>query len=294
MKPVIFLIRDPHCGASFTCGNMVKVGLEAYEIQSQILYYDRINIKDIKDSIVTIFKHSLTSQDLNILKNNNNKIIIDVVDEFIRPRTDVTDLYDYSLFDGVISRVKNVITEYEFLKHLELVYIPLHWDIRFQDYPQFIPTKYTPLCLSNDLRDVPHINYLYSSKKVDFITNLGVEAFSDPKVINSFSQYFLHYNIRETDSIAYKFKPATKLITSAAFNTPIITNYDWATQDLLPRDYPFLIQNTTLNHIVDFIDNIKNIPKKDWSYSLDIMKDVKHRTSLITLIPQYIEFYNKF
>jgi hypothetical protein len=294
MKPIIFLIKDSHCGASFTCGNMVKVGLEAYEIPSQILYYDEINIKDIKDSIITIFKHSLSSQDLIILKNNNNKIIIDVVDEFIRPQTDVIDLYDYSLFDGVISRVKKIITEYKFQKHLELVYIPLHWDIRFQDYPQFVPTNYTPLCLSNDLRDVPHIQYLFSNKKVDFITNLGVEAFSDPNIINSFSQYFLHYNIRETNSIAYKFKPATKLITSSAFNTPIITNYDWATQDLLPLDYPFLIQNTTLNNIVDFLDNVKNIPKKEWNYSLDIMKEIKYQTSLITLIPQYIEFYNKF
>lgn len=294
MKSIIFLIKDPHCGASFTCGNMVKVGLEAYEIQSQILYYDKINIKDIKDSIVVIFKHSLSIQDLITLKSNHNKIIMDVVDEFIRPQTNVTDLYQYDLFDGVISRVKKVFDEYIFPKHLELIYLPLHWDIRFQDYPQFTPTNYTPLCLSNDLRDVPHIHYLFNNKKVDFIVNLGVEAFSDPNVIKSFSQYFLHYNIRETNSIAYKFKPATKLITAAAFNTPIITNYDWAIQDLIPNDYPFLVQNTFLDNIIDFIDNIKNISKKEWDYSLEIMKETKYKTSLINLIPQYIEFYHKF
>jgi hypothetical protein len=294
MKSIIFLVKDPSCGASFACGNMVKVGLETYDIESEILYYDEINIDDIKNSIVTIFKHSLPTQDLITLKKNNNKIIIDVVDEFIRPQTDVTDLYDYSLFDGVISRVKKVLDEYSFHPHLELIYLPLHWDIRFQDLnfnPTFNPT---PVCIANDLRDVPHIQYLFANKKVDFIINLGVEAFSDPKMIDTFSQYSIHYNIRETNSIAYKFKPATKLITAAAFNTPIITNYDWALQDLIPQDYPFLVQDTSLNNIINFIDNIKDILKDKWEYSLDIMKEVKYKTSLINLIPQYIEFYSKF
>lgn len=294
MKPIIFLVKDPNCGASFACGNMVKEGLEAYDIESKILYYNEINLDDIKNSIVTIFKHSLLTQDLITLRKNNNKIIIDVVDEFIRPQTNVIDLYDYSLFDGVISRVKKVFDEYAFPTHLELIYIPLHWDIRFQDLnfnPTFNPT---PVCIANDLRDMPHVQYLFTNKKVNFITNLGVEAFSDPRMIATFSQYSTHYNIRETNSIAYKFKPATKLITAAAFNTPIITNYDWAIQDLIPRDYPFLIQNTFLDDVVNFIDNIKNIPKDKWDYSLDVMKEVKYKTSLINLIPQYIEFYNRF
>ena len=294
MKPIIFLVKDPNCGASFACGNMVKEGLEAYNVESKILYYDEININDIKNSIITIFKHSLSTQDLITLKNNNNKIIIDVVDEFIRPQTNVTDLYDYSLFDGVISRVKKVLDEYVFPTHLELIYLPLHWDIRFQDL-NFTPTfNPTPVCIANDLRDVPYIQSLFTSKKVDFITNLGVEAFSDPEIINKFSQYSIHYNIRETNSIAYKFKPATKLITAAAFNTPIITNYDWAIQDLVPQDYPFLIQDTSLNNIINFIDNIKNINKNQWDYSLDIMKEVKYKTALINLIPSQIEFYNRF
>jgi len=293
MREIIFLIKDRKCGASFTCGNMVKVGLEAYNINSKILYYDKINLNDIKDSIITIFKHTLSTEDLILLRKNGNKVIMDVVDEFIRPQTNVVDLYDYSLFDGVISRIKKVFDEYKFPPHLELVYLPLHWDIRFQDYPKFSPTNLTPLCLSNDLRDVPHINHLFTNKKVDFITNLKIEDFSDPNIINKFSPYSLHYNIRETESIAYKFKPPTKLLTASAFNSPLITNYDWALQDLIPLDYPFLIQDTSLNNIVNFIDGIKNISKKEWEYSLDIAKEIKHVTSLITLIPQYINFYNR-
>ena len=39
MKSIIFLVKDSSCGASFACGNMVKVGLETYNIESEILYY---------------------------------------------------------------------------------------------------------------------------------------------------------------------------------------------------------------------------------------------------------------
>jgi len=120
MRPIVFLIKDINCTASTQCGVVVNHALESINVNSSVRY----NADGIKDSIVVIFKHIISDEEINILKKNNNKIVMDVVDEFIRPGTDVTDLYDYSLLDGIISRVKHVLDIYKFPSYLKTKYIP--------------------------------------------------------------------------------------------------------------------------------------------------------------------------
>lgn len=289
MKKIIFLITDPNCSASFACGVVLKHALDSLNVYTEI----KNDVTQIKDSIVVLFKHTLSKQHIEILKNNNNKIIMDVVDEFIRPGTDVIDLYDYSDFDGVISRIKKVNTDYLFPSHLNIIYIPHHWDIRLQDYSSdHSHINYKPVCIANDLRDMPYLNELHNQSLVDFLINIGSESYEQS--IELFLKYNIHYNIRTTDSLAYKFKPATKLVTAAALNTPLITNYDWALQDLLPNDYPFLITDLSFDNISNFIKSIQDMPESKFNYSLDILREVKHKTALINLLPTYIEFFNQF
>jgi hypothetical protein len=289
MKNIIFLIKDITCTASLQCGVVVNYALNDIGIDSSIKY----NIEGIKDSIVIIFKHIISDNEIDILKKNNNKIVIDVVDEFIRPNTNVLDLYDYSKIDGIISRVKKVIDIYQFPLNLNTVYIPHHWDIRLQDqqtYNKII--NYKPALISNDLRDMPHLEYLHNNSLIDFHINFGFESFNS--YIDIISKYNIHYNIRNTDSMAYKFKPATKLVTAAAFNTPLITNYDWALQDLIPEDYPFLVKDTSIQSIVDVINSLSFISNNNLNYTLEILKEVRYKTALVNLIPTYIDFLNQF
>jgi len=289
MKKIVFFITDPKCTASFACGVTLKHALDSLNILTEI----NNDITQIKDSIVVLFKHALSKQHIEILKKNNNKIVIDVVDEFIRPGTDVVDLYDYSDFDGAISRIKKVNTDYAFSPHLNLTYIPHHWDIRLQEYSaNHSNINYKPVCISNDLRDMPYLNELHSQSLIDFLINIGFETYEQS--IKLFLKYNIHYNIRTTNSLAYKFKPATKLVTAAALNTPLITNYDWALQDLIPNDYPFLIIDPSFNTISNFIQAIPDMSKSDFNYSLEILEEVKYKTALINLLPTYIEFFNKF
>lgn len=288
MRHIVFLIKDISCTASIQCGIVLNHTLNNIGVNSSIKY----NIEGIKDSVVIIFKHIIPDNEINILKSNNNKIVMDVVDEFIRPNTDVLDLYDYSKLDGIISRVKKVIDDYIFPSHLNVKYIPHHWDIRLQDV-QVNHKKINPkpVLISNDLRDMPHIDYLYSNKIIDFYLNFGFESFN--LYIDAFLNYNIHYNVRNTDSLAFKFKPATKLVTASALNTPLITNYDWALQDLLPEDYPFLIKDVSINSIINMIDNFST-HSKEFNYSLDILKEVKYKTALINLLPEYKNFINQF
>lgn len=289
MRKIVFFITDPNCTASFACGITLKHALDSLNVLTEVSN----NVNTIKNSIVVLFKHTLSKQHIEILKNNNNKIVIDVVDEFIRPGTDVTDLYDYSDFDGVISRIKKVNNTYSFPSHLNLIYLPHHWDIRLQDYSVNHSTiNYKPVCISNDLRDIPYLNELHNQSLINFLVNIGFETYEQS--IELFLKHNIHYNVRNTDSLAFKFKPATKLVTAAALNTPLITNYDWALQDLIPYDYPFLITDPSFNNISDFIKALPDMPKSKFDYSLEILKEVKYKTALINLLPSYIDFFNKF
>jgi hypothetical protein len=217
---------------------------------------------------------------------------MDVVDEFVRPNTTPEDLYSYDFFDGIIVRANKILEDYTFPSHLETINIPHHWDIRLQNLDTSKKTINKPMVTINDGRDMPYLKTLLKENHVEYIGNFSYQEFA--QLTDKLNSYTSCYNVRSTDSAAYKFKPATKLVTSAALDIPIITNYDWAVQDLLPSDYPFLIEGKNYGEIVNTISTFPEPGSKEHKYALDILKDVKSKTAMINLIPQYEEFYKRF
>lgn len=292
MRDIYFFTADDT--ACFMCGDMVKHGLDQIKYPTQIINY--LDFLNIKNSIVVLFKGAYDNkneENFKILKNNNNTIIIDIIDEFIRPQNELINLYNYDLIDGLIIRVKKIEEIYNFPSHLKIKYIPHHWDIRLQNYKiDHSKINFKPVLISNDIRDMSYLYELNSNNIIDIIHNVSYKNYDE--YINLFLQYNIHYNVRDTDSLAYKFKPATKMVTASALGTPLITNYDWAVQDLIPSDYPFLIQNISLDNIVNIINDLKHISKTQWNYSLEILENIKHKTYLGTLLPEYIEFFEQF
>ena len=290
MRQITFYIQDKNCGASFMLGTMVKHGLDQFNIPCSIKYPE--DLMEIKNSLVIIFKHQPPTQVLEILKGNNNKLVIDVVDEFIRPGITPQTLYNYNHFDGMILRVGKVLDHYKFPSHLVTSFIPHHWDIRLQNLPNLETRKQIPTVTINDGRDMPYLNQLLQNKNIEFIGNFHYNEF--PQLIEKLNEYAIHYNVRTTNSLAYKFKPATKLVTAAAYGIPLITNYDWAVEDLIPDDYPFLTEGKTYEEIVELINNFPPKDSQEYKYAMEILHEVKVKTALINLIPQYEEFYKKF
>lgn len=297
MKKIIFLVQDDNCGATFLLGKMLKHGLTHYNVVSEIVlvnnYQPDVSILDnVKDSLVFIYKHVPHKLFLAKLKENNNKLVMDVVDEYIRPNSTPESLYSYELFDGVIVRASRILKEHTLPPHLETKYIPHHWDIRLQDLDTSTKTIKKPMVTINDARDMPYIRLLIEQNHVDYIGGFSYYEFAE--LTSRLNQYSLYYNVRSTDSIAYKYKPATKLVTASALNTPLITNYDWAIQDLIPSDYPFLTEGKDYEEIVNMVNTFPEPGSKEYKYALDILKDVKVKTAMINLIPEYLEFYKRF
>ena len=297
MRNIVFLVQDDNCGATFMLGKMVKHALDQFNIKSEIRHINNFTldfsaVDTLKDSLVFIYKHVPHKLVLNKLKENNNKLVMDVVDEYVRPGTTPEDLYSYEFFDGIILRMSRVLKEYTLPSHLEIKTIPHHWDIRLQNLDTTNKPNSKPVVTINDGRDMPHLQDLLKYKDIEFLGDFSYSQFSE--LINKLNSYAIHYNVRNTDSSAYKFKPATKLVTAAALDTPLITNYDWAIQDLIPSDYPFLIEGKDYGGIVNLINTFPERGSKEHNYALEILKEVKVKTALVNLIPEYLEFYKRF
>ena len=297
MRNIVFLVQDDNCGATFMLGKMVKHALDQFGVQSEIRHIDNYRqdfsaLNTLKDSLVFIYKHVPHKIALQILKENNNKLVMDVVDEYVRPGTTPENLYSYQFFDGIILRMSKVLKEYTLPSHLEIKTIPHHWDIRLQELDTSNKTNPKPVVTINDGRDMPYLQDLIKNRNVEFLGNFSYSQFTE--LITRLNSYTIHYNIRSTDSVAYKFKPATKLVTAAALDTPLITNYDWAIQDLIPSDYPFLCEGKDYGDIVNMINTFPEQGSKEHNYALEILKEVKVKTALVNLIPEYLEFYKRF
>lgn len=297
MRNIVFLVQDDNCGATFMLGKMVKHALDQFNVKSEIRHINNFTldfsaVDTLKDSLVFTYKHVPHKLVLNKLKENNNKLVMDIVDEYVRPGTTPENLYSYEFFDGIILRMSRVLKEYTLPSHLEIKTIPHHWDIRLQNLDTTNKTNPKPVVTINDGRDMPHLQDLIKNKDIEFLGNFSYSQFSE--LIDKLNSYAIHYNVRNTDSAAYKFKPATKLVTAAALDTPLITNYDWAIQDLIPSDYPFLTEGKDYGEIVNLINTFPERGSKEYNYALEILKEVKVKTALVNLIPEYLEFYKRF
>lgn len=297
MRNIVFLVQDDNCGATFMLGKMVKHALDQFNVKSEIRHINNFTldfsaVDTLKDSLVFVYKHVPHKLVLNKLKENNNKLVMDVVDEYVRPGTTPEDLYSYEFFDGIILRMSRVLKEYTLPSYLEIKTIPHHWDVRLQNLDTTNKPNPKPVVTINDGRDMPYLQDLLKYKDIEFLGNFSYSQFSE--LIDKLNSYAIHYNVRSTDSVAYKFKPATKLVTAAALDTPLITNYDWAIQDLIPSDYPFLTEGKDYGEIANLINTFPGRGSKEHNYALEILKEVKVKTALVNLIPEYLEFYKRF
>ena len=99
-------------------------------------------------------------------------------------------------------------------------------------------------------------------------------------------------NIRPNDSEIFYFKTTAKIATAAILGHNIITTYDMAIKDILPPDYPFILEDNNLATIIKMIELIRNDYNKDkylWNKGLTIMYNVKQQLSLDNIIFDYID-----
>jgi hypothetical protein len=130
-----------------------------------------------------------------------------------------------------------------------------------------------------------------SDKKI--VVNRDPNAMANLKI-----DFNCHISIRKDSTPESKFKTSAKVVTASALNHNIITTYEYATKDILPEDYPFILKKTDLKSVNKMFDLVKedfNDKKILWNRGLDIMKTIKEKTSLSKIVEDvYLSIFTKF
>ena len=130
-------------------------------------------------------------------------------------------------------------------------------------------------------------------KKVDFIEVLITKQ--ENSWFRELPKYNMHYAIRQTQ-IDYPNKPFLKGFTAAHCNANIIIQ---ASQKeairWLGKDYPYLLKGrATEKRILEMIEYAKkSFGSKEWQGGLDVMKNIKEKTSETAIGQQLVELFDQ-
>lgn len=298
MKKIIF-VSHPYSGP--IPGSLMLKGFQlANYLEGECVSLSTSDILKIKDTNIILLGNmsrglNLSVENLIHLKQNNNTIIIDPIDDLCYlSQTDLqSELEKYNNIDGVIypnTYAQKYFSEY-YPKGNQSISIAHHYDDNFNKI--YIPknrkfdvvyggNKYNNTFLNNS----PHWLKTYFIKNYnDFKDNIFNILINSP----------LHFNHRFSNTIDYYFKPATKLAVSAACESPIITTSDKAYVDLLPEDYPLFIKSDNINEVEEKFDLAKNIYNTNkWKELIEIMKEIKEKTSPLYISSLYLKYLKQF
>jgi len=272
------------------------------------LILNNSNIND-RDKIIIIHKsHAQNIPLLHHLKNNNNILVFDVVDwlgdagvKKYDPNNnkDCPNFFPglfHSYFDGYI--VNNTKMKEWWYKNMDsdktkpIFVIPHHWDSTFRNLPKKEYST-TPYFYFLGYKGHANQNCLY----LDELYSKGLinEIRGNKTWLNDRPENGCQFNIRYYESWEYCFKPATKVTCAASMGSVIITTNDWSVQDILPKEYPYLLLDDSLESVETMIEKVKTTyNKSEWFLAKEIMKQINIDYSLDNIIQLYVQLLNNF
>lgn len=285
-------------------GRYTSTGMRGGQISHKLTGgYDNLILRNINISnktIIFIKDDILNIRLLEVLKSKNNRIILDVIDLLDISKYDPQNNINCPNFfpdlpldfiDGyIVNSSKMKSWWYDNIDKKPIFVIPHHWEQDFvslkeQEYPNK-PYFYYLGYIGHENQNCLHINKLLQEKHIDeHRFNSTNEGYYTDKPLDG-----CQLNIRTPNSWEYCFKPATKLSVASAMGSLMITTNDWAVQDLLPDNYPYLLHSTDYNDVVSMINKVKEtLGNKEWVLAKKMLQEVKNQTSLDNIILKYKE-----
>ena len=289
-------------GSTLFRGTIINNHLNKLGYNSESYNYTKTIENDIQDSIVVYLKFLNRKQnnfdrEYEILKKNNNKIILDVIDSMTDDRYltenfyDIDYLFKYPL-DGVLvstTSLKNKL--YSIKSDWVVENIPHIWDPRLKSFQRNLEKDGYKFRLGyigkfdnrHDRGNLPYKD----------ISDLNLVTKMDDSLLKLAKNYTCHYSIRLENTLEYMYKPCTKVALASAVNSNIIHSRDKSLEGILPNDYPYLT-DTDINSVKKMVEYAKETFNSEiWNTGLDMMKEVKHKTSVETVCNNYIDYFKE-
>ena len=315
---IFFIVQNKSQGSSL---------MRAHQIKDELVKsYDNINVIELQniEKLYNVAKSKfiwLGPIGVKHIPNfqNEHVHILDVVDKYVKNQEKLEEALQSHHYRFVI--VNNSFMKNYFLQRFNLenrvVIIHHHYDVRYQNCITDIPPnelrfgylgstlsllhtgnflhykvigkKYNVLFFDTENAKIMN-NYIFNDKMLKSFMKKkhNFESNNIPQRISINCQI----SIRDPSSQVFQFKTTAKLATAIALGHNIITTYEESVQDILPPDYPFLLQSTDLGHVDDMFALVHRdfySDKKLWNQGLRILEEVKHKLSIEFIVEQYKE-----
>jgi hypothetical protein len=248
-----------------------------------------VDISAIHNSYIICVKENngLNLEVLTRMKNNNNKVIFDVLDYYDKNTYQIPDF----IKNGFINYIDFFIVNNNFMKkdfekyNKPTFVIPHHYDIRITNIQL---TKLTELkFMFNGYIGLNNQNCLYVPELINKYSLLVCDEF------NHFRNHFMASNycfisIRAEDSWEYNVRPCMKLAHAAACDSNIIITNDMSVRDLLDPSYPYLLKDHKYETVIEMMEYVKQtFETAIWFKGLQIMQDLKHKLRIDNVVHDY-------
>jgi len=311
MEEIYFIVKDLKFGSSILRAHQIQAVLKHYNSCIQVIDINMISQLKEKENCIYIWIGPIGHKYINSLSQKNINIL-DIVDKYLYNKDIVEEGLNNNLYDKIIVNndyMKNYFkTNTKFNGEISVIHH--HWDPRLS-----LTTTETDDKLifgyMGSIKSLLHTdNFLHYKKLIRqypiifFDTELGKDV--TEKVNNNNINYSITHNsnnmpmclnfncdinIRDPYSEVSKFKTTAKLATAAVLGHNIITTMDEAIKDILPPDYPFILENSdfnTVNNMFQLVINDYNNDKVLWNKGLMILKNIKATLGLNILIYKYL------
>lgn len=304
---IYFVIGNSRSGSS---------NLRAVQIQEKMTGRIENKITIIEKKQINKYEKALyiwvKSIDLNCINKETKSInIFDPIDNYVYKKKHIDNLLKRGLIDGLIVNSSYMKIYFkENLKFTEEIFaIHHHWDPCF-DKVKKIDQDVLKFGYIGSIASLSHSNNFLHFKKLiveypielidtELCENVTNKILKGEKLRikhnlnlkNIELNFNIHLSIRENESLLSNFKTTAKLATAAANNHNIITTKEKAILDIIPDDYPFLLESTDYETVINMFNLVIedfNDKKELWNKGLKIMKEVKEKLSLDNVVKDYI------
>ena len=253
-------------------------------------------VKNIKNSTVIFVKNAICKNYalINFLKENKNTLIWDIVDCIMEQYDSVQEFFNdekdiIKIFNGVIfpnHRGKEDWSHY-FKSDCFHDVIYHHWD------PRLKPNRAKNYQLAY-IGGPENLKEEYA----DTIRELSVLKWSGilggRNLFRRILDYNCHFSVRGEGTDDFNYKSNTKLSCASATNSNIVLTRDPSFAELLDSSYPYYT-SSDMESVKKTVRYSKETYQTEiWYKALDMMREVRERTSIGKICKDYIQYLSRF